>query len=126
MKLSNKKMIEFAKVDFASKKLPVKLAYALSLNIEAVRSALKVYDGQRMKLVEEYAKKDTDGKPVIEDNNYVVEDVAKWMAAIDELLATEAEVTITTITLADLEKCDSPDFDSLSVEELALMNFMIA
>lgn len=126
MKLSNKKMIEFAKVDFASKKLPVKLAYALSLNIEAIRGALKVYDGQRMKLVEEYAKKDTDGKPVIEDNNFVVEDMAKWMAAIDELLATEAEVTITTITLDDLEKCDSPDFDSLSVEELALMNFMIA
>lgn len=126
MKLSNKKMIEFAKVDFASKKLPVKLAYALSLNIEAIRGALKVYDGQRMKLVEEYAKKDTDGKPVIEDNNFVVEDMAKWMAAIDELLATEAEVTITTINLDALEKCDSPDFDSLSVEELALMNFMIA
>lgn len=126
MKLSNKKMIEFAKVDFASKKLPVKLAYALSLNIEAIRGALKAYDEQRMKLVEEHAKKDADGKPVIEDNNYVVEDIAKWMAAIDELLMSEAEVTITTITIDDLEKCDSPDFDGLSVEELALMNFMIA
>lgn len=126
MKLANKKMIEFAKIDFASKKLPVKLAYALSLNIEAIRVALKAYDEQRMKLVEEYAKKDTDGKPVIEDNNYVVEDAAKWMAAIDELLAAEAEVTITTVSIDDLEKCDSPDFDSLSVEELALMNFMIA
>lgn len=126
MKLSNKKMLEFAKIDFASKKLPVKLAYALSLNIEAVRTALKAYDTQRINLVNEYAKKDEEGKPIIADDNYVIEDVAKWVAAIDELLMAEADVVITTIDLNDLEKCDSPDFDSLSVEELSAIGFMIA
>ena len=87
---------------------------------------IEIVCGEYEKLANLMLEKDEEGKPIIADDNYVIEDAAKWVAAIDELLMAEADVVITTIDLNDLEKCDSPDFDSLSVEELSAIGFMIA
>lgn len=126
MKLQNKKILEFANVNFAGKKLPVKLAYALSVNVEAVKPALTAYNEQRQKIVEKYAKKDEEGKPLTDNGCYIFDDIAGWNDSISELLEAEAEVNVTTVSIDDLEKCDDPSFDKFSVIELAAINFMIA
>ena len=126
MKLKNKDILNFINADVASKKLPVKLGYALSVNLAAVEPAFKAYNDQRTKLVEECAKKDENGKPLIEDNNYIFEDISKWNESILELLEAEADVNVSTVSLDILEKCDDPAFDKLSVIELASIKFMIA
>lgn len=125
MKLSNKTMIDFVRVGVAKKKLPVKLAYALAVNITVMDSALKAYDEERIKLVDKFAKKGDNGEPIIENNNYIIEKQDEWNKSITELLEAEADLSVTTISVDDLEKCDSPEFDSLSVEELAAIKFMI-
>lgn len=126
MKLSNKTIIEFMKSDIVSKKLPVKFAFALSLNIAAIAPAFKAYDEQRVLLLKSFAKKDDDNKPIVHDSSYVIDDVEGWNKSITELLEAEADINITTVDICTLEKCDSSEFDSLSVQDLATIGFMIA
>lgn len=125
MKLTNQQILNFVNSGITSKKLPVKLAYGISVNLSSVAPALAAYNKQRDKLIEEYAKKDKDGKPVTEGNMYVFEDEAGWSEAIKELLETEAEVNITKLPEEALEKCDNPEFNSLTISELSAIQFMI-
>lgn len=126
MKLKNKDILNFINADVASKKLPIKLAYAISVNIAAIEPVFKAYNDQKTKLVAECAKKDEAGNPLTEGNNYIFEDVSKWNESILELLEAEADVNISTVPFDILEKCDDPSFDKLSVIELASIKFMIA
>lgn len=125
MKLSNKTIVEFMKSDIVSKKLPVKFAFALSLNIAAISPAFKAYDEQRMLLLKSFAKKGDDNKPIVNDGSYVVDDVEGWNKSITELLEAEADINITTVDIGTLEKCDKDEFDTLSVQELVTISFMI-
>lgn len=125
MKLTNETILRFANSAFGGKHLPVKLAYAISVNAEAVSGALKAYNEARQKLVEQYAKKDEDGNTLIENEQYDIDDTDGWNEAVRELFGAEAEVNITTVTIEELARCDEPEFDSLTVAEMAILNFMI-
>lgn len=125
MKLTNETILKFANTSFGEKHLPVKLAYAIGVNAEAIAGALKAYDGARYKLIEQFVKKDENGNLHIQDEQYVIEDTDSWNKAIKELFEAEAEVNITTVSIEELTRCDEPDFDSLTVAEMAILNFMI-
>ena len=45
--------------------LPIKPAYWLARFLDKVQSEMKALENARMKLIEKYAKKDKDGKPVM-------------------------------------------------------------
>lgn len=126
MKLSNRKILDFINSDLVSKKLPIKLAYAISVNVSAVEGAVKAFNNQRTNLIEKYAKKGEDGKPISDNGNYIIENTKEWNESINELLDAESDVNVTTITLDLLEKCDDEAFDKLSVGELAVISFMVA
>lgn len=126
MKLSNRKILDFINSDLVSKKLPIKLAYAISVNVSAVEGAIKAFNNQRTNLIEKYAKKGEDGKPISDDGKYIIENTKEWNESINELLDAESDVNVTTITLDLLEKCDDEAFDKLSVGELAVISFMVA
>ena len=125
MKMSNHRILEFVNANLANKKFPIKLTYAISVNISAVENAVKAFNDQRMELVEKYAKKGEDGKPISDNGNYLIENTKEWNEAIKELLEAEADVNISTITIDLLEKCDGEGFDKLSVGELSAISFMI-
>ena len=124
MKLTNEKILSFSNSEVANKKLPVKLAFAISVNASAVAPALEAYHRQRKSLLEKYAEKDGD-EFVVENGRYKIEDEKGWLQEIQELLETESDVTITTVPVDVLEKCDADAFDSLTVKELFEINFMI-
>lgn len=126
MKLSNRKILDFINSDLVSKKLPIKLAYAISVNVSAVEGAIKAFNNQRTNLIEKYAKKGEDGKPISDNGNYIIENTKEWNESINELLDAESDVNVTTITLDLLEKCDDEAFDKLSVGELAVISFMVS
>lgn len=125
MKITNRQIINFLNTNVGGKQLPIKLAYAIAVNIEAIKPALEAYNKKREDLIEKYAEKDEKSKLVIENGNYIFEDAAGWNEAITELLDAEAEVNITTVPVVVLEKCDEPAFDNLSVADIATINFMI-
>ena len=125
MKLTNQQILNFVNSAITAKKLPVKLAYGISVNLKSIESALVAYNKQREELIEKYVKKDDDGNPLVENNYYVFEDKTGWDESIAELLEAEAEVSITQVAEKALEKCDNPEFDTLTVTELSAIQFMI-
>lgn len=126
MKIKNKTILDFAGLKLGGKHLPVKVAFAISTNAEAIGGALKAYNEQRNAMIEKYVKKDKKGNPVIKENGtYDIKDEEAWNKEIDELLDAEAEVAITTIKMKDLAKCDEGGFDSLNLAEISMLRFMI-
>ena len=126
MKLQNKDILNFYTADFTGKRLPLKLSFALKLNKDVLQGPAEAYDLQRKELVEKYAVKDRDGNPIIEDNNYTVNDREALMRDMNELLNMDIEANIKAIDLDTLEKCDLPEFDTLTVDEIEAIYFMIS
>lgn len=125
MKITNQEILNFIALPIGEKKLPVQLSYAISVNLAKIKPILEVFNEHRMKLVLEHCKKDENGNPLVEDDCYLFEDVAAWNKAITELNQAEVEVDLTTVPIEVLAKCDDSSFDSLSVNEVTAMGFMI-
>lgn len=125
MKITNQEILNFIALPIGEKKLPVQLSYAISVNLAKFKPILDVFNEHRMKLVLEHCKKDSNGNPLVEDDCYLFEDVAGWNKAITELHQAEVEVDLTTVPIEVLAKCDDSSFDSLSVNEVNAMGFMI-
>ncbi|MCB6992443.1 hypothetical protein LI177_02955 [bacterium 210820-DFI.6.37] len=125
MKLTNDKIINFLNLEISKKRLPIRLAYAISVNAAAIAPAVEAYNKQRKELLEKYAEKDEDGNLVARDGQYKIVDPEGWNRDIMELLSAEAEVNISSVPVEVLEKCDEPQFYNLSIDELNAINFMI-
>lgn len=97
------------------------VAYRISKNYNAVKKEAEQYDITRIKLLEEHAKKDKEGKPVIKDNIYVIDD--EQMEIVDkelnELKKETIDIDIKKVTLEDIENA------GLAPIELEFIEFMI-
>lgn len=127
MKLTNREIVNIINNigGITTKKLPIKLSFAIQKNVRKLEEVAKEYDEARKKILEDNAEKDEDGKPVIEDNQFKIIDTEKNTKEILELLDFENEVEIHTIDLSMLEQCDLERFDSLTGTEVGLLSFMI-
>lgn len=123
--MTNQEILNFANSMFGNKRLPVKIAYAISKNVNAVADAMKAYDETRKNLLDQFAKKDEKGEPVINNGQYEIEDAEGWNNEIRELLETETEVQVHTVSIDEFEKCDDPRYDTLTVAEMSILKFMI-
>lgn len=125
MKIRNQEILNFLSIKFGEKHLPIRVAYAIAVNVEEAAKKIKAYDELRIKLLEKYAEKDEEGKAIIEDDQYKVTDMEKFNEEFTELKETEVDMNVTTVSLDDLAKCDNPEFDSLTVPEISILSFMI-
>ena len=96
-------------------------AYRISKNIKAISEELKTYNNTRTKLCEEYADKDKDGKPVIEDNKYhiPVESSIELNKQLEQLLNETVDIKIKKVSLEDIDEA------GLSPLELDSIEFML-
>lgn len=125
MKITNQEVLNFAGTSFGSKHLPVRISYAISKNADAIAGALKAYEETRKNLLERFAKKDEEGKAVIENGNYVIDDMEQFAKEMNELLTVETEVIVQEVSIDEFAKCDEAGFDRLTVSEMAILKFMI-
>ena len=119
MKLSNERIVNTINVlgDLNNAKLPVKVAYAITKNINKIDIELKSYNEEKTKLINKYAEKNEDGNVVLKE-----EHIEDWNRDIKELLSIENEVDIHMIQLDDLL---NSNYD-ISPAELAAIDFMIS
>ena len=128
MKVKNSQLVDFNQLAVGNKKLPAKLGYAIAVNTLAVKGAVDTYFDQKIKLIEESANKDEEGKPIIKENEaYDIPDekTEKLTEDLKELNEMEVEVPITVVPFKVIEKCDRDEFDSLTPAELFVLQFMI-
>lgn len=126
MKLKNKQIVVFLNTyeEMKGKKLPVKFGYAVKKNASALKDAAAAYTAERKEILDRYAKKDKNGKNIVEDNCYVISDQEEYAKEIEELLEIETEAEIQKVSGEIIEKCDDPRYDPLTLEELAALEFM--
>ena len=104
--------------------LPIKVAYAISKNVNKIESELKVYNTEKAKLVNKYGEKDKEGKLKVGENGNVSlkeEHIEDYNRDIKELLSIENEMDIHMIKLDDLLNSDY----NISPSELSAIDFMI-
>ena len=110
MKKTIKSLIEINNgIETLKKVKDVKFAFALMRNRKKIQRELdaynesldafrlddgeniiyKTYDAERIKLAEKYAKKDEKGKPVIENNNYILINESAFNADWEKLKSKE-------------------------------------
>lgn len=78
-------------------------------------------------MIRRYAKKDENGEIMTEDDCYIMEDKERFGKDMSELLNIETEVEIHTVSISVVEKCDEdPKYDSLTMAELDVIDFMLA
>lgn len=130
----------------SGKKLPVKLSYAIAVNLKILLSKEDDVKEQREKILQEYCVKDDKEQPVLEeivekDKNgevikkaeseknykYVLngDDETKTIEAINELYMPEEDLSIRKVKYEDLERCDSDNYDNLTGKEIEALLFMI-
>lgn len=126
LKLSNEKIINTINVlgKLNNAQLPIKVAYAISKNINKIESELKVYNTEKEKLIDRYAKKDEEGKLKADEYgnvNIKEEHIEDWNKDVKELLSIENEIDIYMIKLDSLLNSDY----NISPAELTAIDFMI-
>lgn len=126
MKLSNQSLLN--SINVLSKlnqlELPVKVAFMLSKNIKEVDKGLEGYNETRKKFLSQYAKKDDEGMPKVDEHGNIIfkeECQEKWVRDIQELLELKTEVKIQKLSTHDLFKADL----FISPSELLAIEFMI-
>lgn len=131
MKITNRQVIEFisnvSANKLASKRLPVKVAYAISRNLDKMNNIITSYETARKTLLDQYAEKDEEGKAKVKDGNYVIQEDQKqaFSDEMKELLEVENEIDLHTINMDEVEKCDTDKYDSLTTADLMTLDIMI-
>lgn len=131
MKITNRQVIEFINSvsanKLASKRLPVKIAYAISRNLDKMNNIITSYETARKTLLDQYAEKDEEGKAKVKDGNYVIQEDQKqaFSDEMKELLEVENEIDLHTINMDEVEKCDTDKYDSLTTADLMTLDIMI-
>ena len=126
LNLSNERIVNTINVlgELNNAKLPVKVAYTITKNINKINSELKAYNEEKAKLIDKYSEKDKEGKLKADEYGNVTlkeEYIQDWNRDIAELLSIENEIDIHMLQLDDLFNSHY----SISPAELAAIDFMI-
>ena len=126
VKLTNERIINTINVlgKLNNAQLPIKVAYAISKNVNRIENEIKVYNTEKAKLIDKYAVKDEEGKLITDEYgnvNIKEEHREDWNRDIKELLSIESEIDIHMIQLDDLLNSNY----NISPSELTAIDFMI-
>ena len=107
MLIKNSQLVNFLNGvgDMQAKKLPVKVAHAIALNLKNMEAAAITYEEERKRLANIYPSGGGEEE-------------------LQELLSIATEIPVQLIKFSDLEKCDSDKFDALSVQDMMLLDFI--
>jgi len=123
MKITNREIQSKVQIlqTITQRQLPVKASYAIAKNITTINRELKIFESEKMKIINEYALKDESGNPKIESNAYKIIEgkEEECNSKINELLDIEIEIEIRTFNINVIEDMN------FSPSELLEVDFMI-
>lgn len=111
----------------SGKAYPVKLSYAIALNISRLSDAVGPAEKQRIQVIEKYAEKDENGEAIIKDGNFCVPDEARdeMTAEVEQLLSEDVEIKLHKVKGEYLESIEGDKYDPLTPGILVALRFMI-
>lgn len=104
-----------------SKNIPYTAAFLIASNLNNMETDMKNFENQKMSMLEQYGKKDSDGNLIVhEDNSVELEDKESFAKEFNKLLECEVEVTINKIPIEEVKDL------SISIEQMKLISFLFA
>lgn len=126
MKLSQKEINDFILSDIGSKKLPVRLGFAVSLNAKKLAPFFQAFDEMQRQLIEKYGKRNDTGElEEVDGMGFVIEDQKGYIEDFKSLLEAEHDVDILTVPFEILEQSDADGYDKLTADNITALEFMI-
>ena len=108
------------------KKLPVKLGFAVSCNLDELVKWQKKTEEQRIELCRRYSKKDDKGEPIINDDKYDIEDMESLTEDVKQLMEEEIDVSVRKVPSDLLDAVDLSDkYDALTPDEIGALQYML-
>lgn len=114
--------------NIVSKRVPIKMSFIINRNLKKMEEVVKDIDENRQKLLEKYGEKKEDGTLNIDKNgNVAVEksNTVNYLMELSEIMNADIDITLDKVTLSDIEKCDTADYDKLSIEEVGALEKMM-
>ena len=114
--------------NIVSKRVPIKMSFIINRNLKKMEEVVKDIDENRQKLLEKYGEKKKDGTLNIDENGNVAVEKSKtvnYLMELSEIMSAEIDITFDKVTLSDIEKCDTADYDKLSVAEVGALEKMM-
>ena len=124
-----------------AKKLPVKVQYAIAVNVKKMTEKYVEYLHQRTEILEKNCIKDEEGKPVIEEREiknkkgevvdtlkeytYNGNDKEKALQEVTELNNIEEDMELHMLPLEELERCENENYDTLTGSDMQALLLMI-
>lgn len=132
MKLAEIEQNRYALLRMERKKLPTKMIVAIVRNLDVLDAKYHELDRVRLALLDECAAKDRKGKYITEKDEAGQEKVKltkdgekKFREEWTKALEADYDIRIVPITTADLEACEDPRYDTLTVGEVRSLAFML-
>lgn len=127
MKIKDARKSHEAIQTLMTKKLPIKMAFAIQKNAKQIAEIIEFADKRQNEIIEKSAQRDEKGEYVqSEDGKGIrIADVQTFANEMEELAETDMPVEFVKITMPDVERCDEDRFDSLSPAELDAIECMI-
>ena len=99
--------------------LKAKLAWQVSRLLKAVDKEVQEFNETRMALIKKYGEKDENGELITDDKGnckIITENVEKFSAELNELVAAEIEINANKIKMDDLENIDFTPSEMVALE----------
>lgn len=101
------------------KTLPIKASYAISKNLNILNREIKAYEQERLKLIDKYGSKDEEGKLIIENGSFKIDNVQEFNEKFKELAEISNELEIHSLNIDILEN------EKFSPIELEAIDYML-
>lgn len=105
--------------------LSAHIAYRLYRNIELINKELEMYEKTRIKLLKSFAKKDSDGNPIIKKNDnqefydLSEENLQKFNEDISKIINENVDLDLQKISLDDIDSVGLTPF------QISLIDFIL-
>lgn len=127
MTISNIQAMVEGLTEVSKKRLPIKVSYVISSNLEKLKPHNEAAEQTRNDLLRQYGEKDEDGNLKFNEKNEIrIVDVTSYVKDVNELMNTDVDISFDKFSLEDLERCEKEDrFDVLTIEEISFLKPMI-
>lgn len=110
-----------------TKKLPIKMAFAIQKNAKKIKEIVDFANERQNDIIERCAEHDDKGGyvPSEDGRGIKIADAETFIKEMTELMETDMDIEFVKISMADVERCDEERFDSLSPTDLDAIEDMI-
>lgn len=102
------------------------MSLILIRNSKKLNEAVKDIDNKRFEIISQYADKDQNGQILSENGQFKVSNnLTDFENDLKELFNTQINIQLDTLFMEDIQKCDNDKYDSLTMEEVDALQYII-